>query len=155
MDNITNLSSLGLNNAVVKGFLNKFLYTDCHSYALIESDGKFYAAELDRDFRPKFDSYYCLNNSDQRNAPIFATGSVVEVKKNSRGEWGRWVVEINGIGFTEADTKREPSEGYVWHKLADDSYTLARLTKTGKKVKKWAKYGEFADYCAKFHDYNF
>ena len=127
--NIINLSEMGLEGANLVGFLNEALYTDCHSWLLVKDGNKYIAYEVEREFTPKFDGYYCYNNSDQRYAPLSLTGYSFEVKQRKDETWGRWIVDT-WIG--------EPLK-----------------TPTGKTKKKWIGLGKLHNYCAKFHDYNF
>lgn len=127
--NIINLSEMGLEGANLVGFLNEALYTDCHSWLLVKDGNKHIAYEVEREFTPKFDGYYCYNNSDQRKAPLSLTGYSFEVKQRKDETWGHWIVDT-WIG--------EPLK-----------------TATGKTKKKWIGLGKLHDYCAKFHDYNF
>ena len=133
--NIINLSEYSLENANVIGFLNKIGYSDCRSWLLVKEDGKLFAYEVERDFKPKYDEgnvYYCVNNEEQRYAPLVLNGSKIELlhrKVKGLSQFGKWVVET-WLG--------EPLK-----------------TPTGRDKKKWVSFGDLRNYCMKFHDYNF
>ena len=129
MNNINNISEFGIESANILGFLNEFLYTDVHSWVLVKNGDKFIAYEVERDFKPEFDGYYCINNSDQRSAPLSLTGYCFEVKQRKDETWGHWVLDC-WCG--------EPLK-----------------TATGRSKKRWIGLGKIFDYSAKFHDYNF
>ena len=79
MNNIKNISEFGLEDANILGFLNEFGYSDVHSWLLVKEGDILVGYEVERDFTPKFDGYYCYNNEEQRYAPLVLTGYKTEV----------------------------------------------------------------------------
>lgn len=132
MNNIKNISEFGLEDARILGFLNEFGYSDVHSWLLVKEGDILVGYEVERDFTPKFDGYYCYNNEEQRYAPLVLTGYKTEVthrKVKGISKFGKWVVET---------WCNEPLK-----------------TPTGRLKKRWVSMGELRDHSCAFYDHNF
>ena len=125
---VTNWEVKGIEDAEFYGFLNEYLGSDCHSFILVQKNGKFFAYELKRNFTPKFNGDYCYNNEEQCAYPLEIVGDGVEVKPRRGGTWGHWVVET-WLG----EPLRTPS---------------------GRLKKSWVDYGVLYEYSCQFTDYN-
>lgn len=161
MDNtknsIVNLSEYGIDPSTIAGFLNERLYTDCHSKLIYNVNGKkAMAVEVDREFRPEMDSYFCTNNIEQYRAPIKIDGEPFEVEF-FRGNWGHWCYDFIGGLYPAAD-KYKPGDIVNGQLVVDWGYPyirFARLLPSGKPARKFHKYGKIEEHCGQFHDYNF
>lgn len=161
MDNtknsIINLSEYGIDPSTIAGFINERLYSDCHSFVIFNVNGKkAMAVEVDREFKPEMDVYFCTNNIEQYRAPIKITGKPFEVVQH-RGSWGKWCYDFLG-GFFAATNECKPGNvvnGMLVVDWGHPHVRFARLLPSGKPARKFKKYGQIEEHCGQFHDYNF
>ena len=93
MNNIKNISAFGIETANIIGFLNNIGNNECDTRLLVKEGDTLVAYELKRDFKPKFKEQYCINNEEQRHAPLVLTGNKIEVihrKINLLSQFGYW-----------------------------------------------------------------
>lgn len=93
MNNIKNISEMGLENTDIIGFLNDISNNNCDTRLLVKEGDTLVAYELKREFTPTFNGHHCINNEEQRHAPLVLTGIKTEVehrKVNFLSQFGYW-----------------------------------------------------------------
>lgn len=160
INSVINLGEYGIDLSTCAGFLNDRLYSDCHSKLIFNVNGKkAMAVEVDREFRPDMDAYFCTNNIEQYRAPIKIDGEPFEVEF-FRGNWGRWCYDFLGGLCPRFCGDKEYKAGEIENGAlvvdwGDYYVRFARLLPSGKPARKFHKYGQIEEHCGQFHDYNF
>lgn len=159
------------------GYINDYFYTDVQSYEVFQENGKTYAVKVEKIQACKPESVpggFCCHftNLDK----VWGGQETIEVGQpfeiiQYRGQWGRWGtdgqnVPLHGYDadqFIEQDKLHKKNMGctdqfeYV---KEDDRVYIFRLTKSGKRARKFYKVAVCKDRgleekCHYFLDYNF
>lgn len=148
-----------------KLYINEYLYTDVHSWEVLETDGTTAkVVRVERDFIPKLVpggfSAVCLNDAEQHFAPLKRVGEPFEIECR-KGAWGHEADDVIMV-WDEATFKKEAlpellKKNANW-RLANGKITVyAGFRKNGKPRRKFYKLGNgrMVNHCDAFYDNNF
>lgn len=158
------------------GYINNYLYTDIESFEVFEHSGKTYAVKVEKVQACKphvIPGGFCCHFTNLREVwggkETREVGEPFEIVQR-RGVWGHWGYDVHGMILDHEDKDEYIARDKAWkiecgdtnkyeYEKKDNQVLIYRLTKSGKRAKKFYKVAYrdngIEKECRYFNDYNF